>query len=402
MRNFQAITVSQLNNYIKVLMDSDEHLEHILVVGEISNFKGANINGHIYFSLKDEESSVSAVMFRNSAKYLKFTPENGMKVYVFGRVSVYEKSGNYQIYADRIEPVGVGAMAQAYEELKNKLDKEGLFDLDKKRPLPKYPKKIGVITSATGAAFHDIINVISRRYPLCEIIFCPAFVQGSECAASNISALEEINKHDDIDLIILGRGGGSKEDLWGYNDENLVRAVRNSKIPVITGIGHEIDTSLCDLASDKSAPTPSAAAEIAVPDIAALYQMNDDLLVQINKEIKNYLENKEKELTSLNVIIKSFDPLTTVNSRITEIENLKVRAENAIKSYLSKEEIKVNSLDSELKRLDPVKMMKKGLLTVDISGKKLISAKELKVGDKIFLNLSDGTAGCTVDSIKLK
>ena len=402
MRNFQAITVSQLNNYIKVLMDSDEHLEHILVVGEISNFKGANINGHIYFSLKDEESSVSAVMFRNSAKYLKFTPENGMKVYVFGRVSVYEKSGNYQIYADRIEPVGVGAMAQAYEELKNKLDKEGLFDLDKKRPLPKYPKKIGVITSATGAAFHDIINVISRRYPLCEIIFCPAFVQGSECAASNISALEEINKHDDIDLIILGRGGGSKEDLCGYNDENLVRAVRNSKIPVITGIGHEIDTSLCDLASDKSAPTPSAAAEIAVPDIAALYQMNDDLLVQINKEIKNYLENKEKELTSLNVIIKSFDPLTTVNSRITEIENLKVRAENAIKSYLSKEEIKVNSLDSELKRLDPVKMMKKGLLTVDISGKKLISAKELKVGDKIFLNLSDGTAGCTVDSIKLK
>ncbi len=402
MRNFQAITVSQLNNYIKVLMDSDEHLEHILVVGEISNFKGANINGHIYFSLKDEESSVSAVMFRNSAKYLKFTPENGMKVYVFGRVSVYEKSGNYQIYADRIEPVGVGAMAQAYEELKNKLDKEGLFDPDKKRPLPKYPKKIGVITSATGAAFHDIINVISRRYPLCEIIFCPAFVQGSECAASNISALEEINKHDDIDLIILGRGGGSKEDLWGYNDENLVRAVRNSKIPVITGIGHEIDTSLCDLASDKSAPTPSAAAEIAVPDIAALYQMNDDLLVQINKEIKNYLENKEKELTSLNVIIKSFDPLTTVNSRITEIENLKVRAENAIKSYLSKEEIKVNSLDSELKRLDPVKMMKKGLLTVDISGKKLISAKELKVGDKIFLNLSDGTAGCTVDSIKLK
>lgn len=371
MRNFQAITVSQLNNYIKVLMDSDEHLEHILVVGEISNFKGANINGHIYFSLKDEESSVSAVMFRNSAKYLKFTPENGMKVYVFGRVSVYEKSGNYQIYADRIEPVGVGAMAQAYEELKNKLDKEGLFDLDKKRPLPKYPKKIGVITSATGAAFHDIINVISRRYPLCEIIFCPAFVQGSECAASNISALEEINKHDDIDLIILGRGGGSKEDLWGYNDENLVRAVRNSKIPVITGIGHEIDTSLCDLASDKSAPTPSAAAEIAVPDIAALYQMNDDLLVQINKEIKNYLENKEKELTSLNVIIKSFDPLTTVNSRITEIENLKVRAENAIKSYLSKEEIKVNSLDSELKRLDPVKMMKKGLLTVDISGKKI-------------------------------
>lgn len=402
MRNFQAITVSQLNNYIKVLMDSDEHLEHILVVGEISNFKGANINGHIYFSLKDEESSVSAVMFRNSAKYLKFTPENGMKVYVFGRVSVYEKSGNYQIYADRIEPVGVGAMAQAYEELKNKLDKEGLFDPDKKRPLPKYPKKVGVITSATGAAFHDIINVISRRYPLCEIIFCPAFVQGSECAASNISALEEINKHDDIDLIILGRGGGSKEDLWGYNDENLVRAVRNSKIPVITGIGHEIDTSLCDLASDKSAPTPSAAAEIAVPDIAALYQMNDDLLVQINKEIKNYLENKEKELTSLNVIIKSFDPLTTVNSRITEIENLKVRAENAIKSYLSKEEIKVNSLDSELKRLDPVKMMKKGLLTVDISGKKLISAKELKVGDKIFLNLSDGTAGCTVDSIKLK
>lgn len=402
MRNFQAITVSQLNNYIKVLMDSDEHLEHILVVGEISNFKGANINGHIYFSLKDEESSVSAVMFRNSAKYLKFTPENGMKVYVFGRVSVYEKSGNYQIYADRIEPVGVGAMAQAYEELKNKLDKEGLFDPDKKRPLPKYPKKIGVITSATGAAFHDIINVISRRYPLCEIIFCPAFVQGSECAASNISALEEINKHDDIDLIILGRGGGSKEDLWGYNDENLVRAVRNSKIPVITGIGHEIDTSLCDLASDKSAPTPSAAAEIAVPDIAALYQMNDDLLVQINKEIKNYLENKEKELTSLNVIIKSFDPLTTVNSRITEIENLKVRAENAIKSYLSKEEIKVNSLDSELNRLDPVKMMKKGLLTVDISGKKLISAKELKVGDKIFLNLSDGTAGCTVDSIKLK
>jgi exodeoxyribonuclease VII large subunit len=253
---------------------------------------------------------------------------------------------------------------------KTSLTKKGFLIWTKKRPLPKYPKKIGVITSATGAAFHDIINVISRRYPLCEIIFCPAFVQGSECAASNISALEEINKHDDIDLIILGRGGGSKEDLWGYNDENLVRAVRNSKIPVITGIGHEIDTSLCDLASDKSAPTPSAAAEIAVPDIAALYQMNDDLLVQINKEIKNYLENKEKELTSLNVIIKSFDPLTTVNSRITEIENLKVRAENAIKSYLSKEEIKVNSLDSELKRLDPVKMMKKGLLTVDISGKK--------------------------------
>ena len=233
-----ALTVSQLNMYIKMMFESDIRLQKVLLIGEISNFVNHYKTGHCYFSLKDDSCGIKAVMFAGNARKLKFVPENGMRVYVSGRVSVFERDGVYQIYVDSMEPEGAGALMAAFNQLKDRLEKEGLFSPERKKTLPEFPNKIGVITSASGAAFHDIVTVMSRRYPLGEIIFYPAAVQGPECGRDNVKALREMNKLEDIDVIILGRGGGSAEDLWGYNDESLVREIANSKIPVVTGIGH--------------------------------------------------------------------------------------------------------------------------------------------------------------------
>ena len=260
------ITVSQLNSYIKACFECDENLKNIFVVGEISNFRVA-ASGHLYFSLKDEKSVIHAVIFSNSAKNISFDIKDGISVMVKGKVSCYEISGQYQIYVQQINPYGVGTVHLAYEKLKSRLLAEGIFDEKFKKAIPKYPKKIGVITSKTGAVIHDIKNVISRRYPICEILLYPVNVQGEKSSEQIVNGINYFNINQNVDVIIIGRGGGSVEDLWAFNKEEVARAVFVSAIPIISAVGHETDVTICDFVADKRASTPSVAAEIAVPDM---------------------------------------------------------------------------------------------------------------------------------------
>lgn len=396
-----ALTVSQLNTYVKMMFDSDSRLKRICVVGEISNFVNHYKTGHCYFSLKDEKSAIKAVMFAGSAQYLKFRPENGMRVYITGRVAVFERDGVYQIYAESMEPEGAGALMIAFEQLKKKLDAEGLFDNQNKQLLPEFPQKIGVITSPVGAALQDIINVLSRRYPLSEIVFCPVAVQGVNCARENIKALKLLNSRNDIDVIILGRGGGSVEDLWGYNDEQLVRAVAGSKIPVITGIGHETDFTLCDFASDMRAPTPSAAAEIAVPDIEELYQITDSLAFRADNAVNNYIAAKEDRAEHLSLRLALLDPRRIIENRSSEILFVRKRLETAVSGIFSQKESELNVLSEKLKLLNPLFMIEKGYIPVYSDKKRVIEARHLHKGDNITLRFADGQVVCDVTDIKI-
>ena len=286
----RIITVSELNEYIKMVLEHDELLMRIFVKGEISNFTNHYKTGHFYFSLKDEGGTVRAVMFRGSAARLKFMPENGMRVIVGGRVGVFPRDGQYQIYAETMEPDGIGALYIAYEQLKKKLEAEGLFDASKKKPLPKIPTRIGVITSPTGAAIRDIIHILGRRFPLARVILYPALVQGEGAAPDLVRGLDYFNQMGNVDVIIIGRGGGSLEDLWAFNDETLARHVAASRIPVISAVGHETDFTLCDFAASRRAPTPSAAAEIAVPETEELARK----LANVTSRIELLLEGRLK------------------------------------------------------------------------------------------------------------
>lgn len=395
-----ALTVSQLNTYVKMMFDSDSRLKRICVVGEISNFVNHYKTGHCYFSLKDEKSAVKAVMFAGSAQYLKFRPENGMRVYITGRVAVFERDGVYQIYAESMEPEGAGALMIAFEQLKKKLDMEGIFDNKNKQQLPEFPQKIGVITSPVGAALQDIINVLSRRYPLAEMVFCPVAVQGVNCAGDNINAINLMNERTDIDVIILGRGGGSVEDLWGYNDEQLVRTVAASKIPVITGIGHETDFTLCDFASDMRAPTPSAAAEIAVPDIEELYQITDNLFFRAHNAVNNYISAKNEHAEHLIFRLALLDPRRIIKNRIGEMLLIRKRLDTVVNGVFLQKESELNVFSEKLKLLNPLFMIEKGYIPVYSDKKRVVTAKHLRKGDGITLRFVDGQVFCDVTDIK--
>lgn len=394
-----ALTVSQLNTYIKMMFDADSRLKRICVVGEISNFTNHYRTGHLYFSLKDNNASIKCVMFSKSAALLKFKPENGMRVYVSGRVSVFDRDGIYQIYVDSIEPEGTGALMAAFEQLKKKLASEGLFDDSHKKPLPEFPKKIAVLTSAVGAALQDVKNVISRRYPLAELIVAPIAVQGINCATDNIHALKELHNRKDIDIIIICRGGGSAEDLWGYNDEELVRTVAASSIPVITGVGHETDFTLCDFAADFRAPTPSAAAEIAVPDILELYQITDNLSVRLQNSMEHYLDNITDKLCVLNSRLHIFNPKTVIQNRTTALNGINIKFNAALKTSINKKENQLNILSEKLKILNPVRLINNGYALVFSDEKRIINASELHENDTLTITFADGTAVCEVKSI---
>ena len=395
-----ALTVSQLNTYVKMMFDADSRLKKICVVGEISNFVNHYKTGHCYFSLKDEKSAIKAVMFAGSVQHLRFRPENGMRVYVTGRVSVFERDGVYQIYADTMEPEGAGALMIAFEQLRKKLTAEGLFDNNNKKALPEFPQKIGVITSPVGAALQDIINVLSRRYPLAEIMFYPVAVQGINCANENINAINYLNTRDDIDVIIMGRGGGSIEDLWGYNDEQLVRSVAASEIPIITGIGHETDFTLCDFASDMRAPTPSAAAEIAVPDIEELYQITDNLIFRADNAVDNYIKSKSDNEKYLEMQLSLLDPRRIIENRKTEIDSIKNRIDVATDAIFSKNEAKLRMLSEKVRLLNPLLLIEKGFVPVYADKTRVVSIKQIKTGDNITLNFCDGHVVCDVIDIK--
>ncbi len=396
MVNDSALSVSQLNTYVKMMFESDNRLSRICVVGEISNFVNHFKTGHCYFSIKDEKSSIKAVMFAASVKNLRFRPENGMKVYITGRVSVFERDGVYQIYAESMEPEGAGSLMIAFEQLKKKLSLEGLFDISKKKSLPVYPEKIAVITSPVGAALQDIINVLSRRYPLAKITFCPVAVQGINCATENIDALNKVNASGCADVIILGRGGGSVEDLWGYNDEQLVRAISESGIPVITGIGHETDFTLCDYVADLRAPTPSAAAELSVPDVDDLRMMIDSLIFSAENSVLDFVDRNIEKLDNLQYRLSLRDPEMVINRQTEELLRINKRISAAIENIYDKKSYKLNMLSEKLKMFNPLYFMQKGFVPVYADSKRIRSVSEISENDELLIRFVDGSIKCDI------
>lgn len=400
MKNTLVLSVSQLNRYIKMNFDADENLANIFISGEISNFTNHYRTGHIYFTLKDDSAAVRAVMFNSSAKRLKFMPEDGMKVIARGRVSVYEASGQYQLYVDDMQPDGVGALNLAYEQLKEKLQKEGLFSELHKKPLPPYPEKVGVITSPTGAAVRDIINVLGRRFPYAEIVFCPVLVQGEGAHLQLTDAVNLFNSERAADVIIIGRGGGSIEDLWEFNDEGLARAVYNSEIPVISAVGHETDFTICDFVADMRAPTPSAAAELAVPDANelqyALSALKNRMFLNVSSGIADRRSRLEY-LTSKGALKSSDEMLSNRSQRLdTAFSKMLSSYENRIGG----KKVEFISAATALSKLDPMSVLMRGFAFVsDKNGKNVSSSQALAKGDKINVRFHDGSAVCEVKEI---
>lgn len=400
MQNTLVLSVSQLNRYIKMNFDADENLANIFISGEISNFTNHYRTGHLYFTLKDYSAAVRAVMFNSSAKRLKFMPEDGMKVIARGRVSVYEASGQYQLYVDDMQPDGVGALNLAYEQLKEKLQKEGLFSELHKKPLPPYPEKVGVITSPTGAAVRDIINVLGRRFPYAEIVFCPVLVQGEGAHLQLTDAVNLFNSERAADVIIIGRGGGSIEDLWEFNDEGLARAVYNSEIPVISAVGHETDFTICDFVADMRAPTPSAAAELAVPDANELQYALSALKNRMFLNVSSGIADRRSRLEYLTSkgVLKSPDEM--LSNRSQRLDTAFSKMLSSYENRIGGKKVEFISAATALSKLDPMSVLMRGFAFVsDKSGKNVSSSQALAKGDKINVRFHDGSAACEVKEI---
>ena len=391
-----VLSVSQLTNYIKSVIENDPRLNIVFLSGEISNLTDHYSSGHIYLSLKDDKSVIRAVMFANNARRLVFRPQNGMKVICRGRVSVYPPSGQYQIYIEDMQPEGVGALALAFEQLKKELAQKGLFDRSKKKKLPRFPKTVGVVTSPTGAAVQDIRNVLTRRYPNVNIILCPVLVQGEGAAPQIIDAINKLDRYSLCDVIIVGRGGGSMEDLWAFNSEALAYAIYNCKIPVISAVGHETDFTICDYVSDLRAPTPSAAAELAVPDV---------------KEVKATLRSQAQYLISLSERLierrlnlldqyktRMYDAVVTnrIDKCLVKTENLAQRAKNRTAEIYREHESIYTEAASKLDGLNPYKVLLRGYSIVEKDGKIISSQSDLKQGDTIRVTMSDGSISAIV------
>lgn len=400
MQNTLVLSVSQLNRYIKMNFDADENLANIFISGEISNFTNHYRTGHLYFTLKDDSAAVRAVMFNSSAKRLKFMPEDGMKVIARGRVSVYEASGQYQLYVDDMQPDGVGALNLAYEQLKDKLQKEGLFSELHKKPLPPYPEKVGVITSPTGAAVRDIINVLGRRFPYAEIVFCPVLVQGEGAHLQLTDAVNLFNSERAADVIIIGRGGGSIEDLWEFNDEGLARAVYNSEIPVISAVGHETDFTICDFVADMRAPTPSAAAELAVSDANELQYALSALKNRMFLNVSSGIADRRSRLEYLTSKGALKSPDEMLSNRSQRLDTAFSKMLSSYENRIGGKKVEFISAATALSKLDPMSVLMRGFAFVsDKSGKNVYSSQALAKGDKINVRFHDGSAVCEVKEI---
>lgn len=400
MQNTLVLSVSQLNRYIKMNFDADENLANIFISGEISNFTNHYRTGHLYFTLKDDSAAVRAVMFNSSAKRLKFMPEDGMKVIARGRVSVYEASGQYQLYVDDMQPDGVGALNLAYEQLKEKLQKEGLFSELHKKPLPPYPEKVGVITSPTGAAVRDIINVLGRRFPYAEIVFCPVLVQGEGAHLQLTDAVNLFNSERAADVIIIGRGGGSIEDLWEFNDEGLARAVYNSEIPVISAVGHETDFTICDFVADMRAPTPSAAAELAVPDANELQYALSALKNRMFLNVSSGIADRRSRLEYLTSKGALKSPDEMLLNRSQRLDTAFSKMLSSYENRIGGKKVEFISAATALSKLDPMSVLMRGFAFVsDKSGKNVYSSQALAKGDEINVRFHDGSAVCEVKEI---
>ena len=395
----KIITVSQLNFYLKSLIDNDQNLRFVFLEGEISNLTDHYSSGHIYFSLKDEKSVVKAVMFSYATKNLKFKPENGMKVILRARVSVYEPSGQYQLYVEDMQPDGVGALSLQFEQLKEKLSKEGLFDKAHKKPIPTFPETIGVITSPTGAAVRDILNILSRRYPSADIVMCPVLVQGENAASQLTQAIKRFSESKIADVVIIGRGGGSQEDLWAFNDENLARAIYDCETPVISAVGHETDFTICDFVSDLRAPTPSAAAELAVPDkdelTAELMAQRQYLSALIDKKLLSF----ESSLDNSSRLLSAYSPLNIIEIGEKDMINLSDRMLSVSKQLIENNTKNLTETASKLSALNPVAVLMRGYSYItDTDNKTVSSVSDVNVGDKINIKVSDGTLSAVVEN----
>ena len=397
-RSESAMSVTQVNRYIKMLMDADDVLSYVTVRGEISNLK-YHTSGHLYFTLKDEESEIPAVMFRSAASTLRFAVKNGMRVTVFGKISVYEKSGRYQVYASAMTEDGVGALYLEYQRLHRALAAEGLFDESRKRPLPKYPKCIGISTSPTGAAVRDMINITGRRYPAAKILLYPSLVQGKDAPASLCMALAYLNAESDCDVIIIGRGGGSIEDLWAFNDEALVRAVAASRIPVISAVGHETDFTLCDFAADQRAPTPSAAAELAVPDRRQLLELLDEACGRMDLRLEQYLERKKMAINVRGGRLALASPEEKIARIRQRVTNDSERMERAMQTRTERGRLVLSQYVEKLNATNPLSVLERGFGVVSKNGKILNTVSELRVGDRVALRLADGRAEAEIASV---
>ena len=394
---YNPITVTDLNKYIKNKVDNDEYLNNVLVKGEISNFKH-HYTGHMYFTLKDENSLIKCIMFKTYTPNLNFIPKDGMKVIILGTVSVFERDGIYQIYCKAMQEDGMGSLHKAYEELKNKLEKQGLFDVKYKKKIPKMPKCIGVLTSNTGSVIKDIINVSTRRNPNCYIKLLPVPVQGKGASEKIAEAIKIMNNHNLADVIILARGGGSLEDLWPFNEEIVAHAIFESKLPIISAVGHETDFTIADFVADLRAPTPSAAAELAVPNIADI--VSD--LEKYNNRLKNSLK-KKIELMKLRyekcMATRVFkEPLININEKYVLIDMKVKQMYNSIINKVKDDKTKMIELITKLDTLSPLKTLARGYsLTTKLDGKIVKSAKELEKGDKLVLRFNDGNVGVKVE-----
>lgn len=413
------ITVGQLNRYLKYKFDQDPNLNQVFLKGEISNFK-AHTRGHLYFTIKDETSRINAVMFYSQASKISFTPEDGMKVLVTGRISVYEATGGYQIYVDDMIQDGVGNLYIEYEKLKKKLASEGLFDASKKKKIPKFPETIGIITAPTGAAIKDILSTIKRRWPITKTILFPSLVQGASAAPEIVKQIKKAQEYD-LDVLIVGRGGGSIEDLWCFNDEEVARAIYECKIPVISAVGHEIDFTIADYVADLRAPTPTGAAEMAVANQTDFYNYMRQINLRLNKSMQNYIKNNRERLDTLknSYILKNpismyqikeqkFDTLYEKLCLVMKnlIQNEKTSLQNKIdkipiltKHLLERNQNQYVSLLNKLEILNPLLTIKRGYSITKKDDKVITSVKDLKKDDTLQIQLQDGSVLADVEKI---
>ena len=394
-RECPILTVSQITQYIKSMFSSDVLVQSISVRGEISNL--VERGGHMYMTLKDEGAVIKAVIFRSSLARIKFRPENSMKVVAHGRINVYEQSGQYQLYIDMLEPEGIGALAQAYEQLKKKLEAEGLFDAKYKKKLPLIPRTVGVITSPAGAAVRDIINIMTRRFPLSKMLLYPSLVQGDGAAKQLVEALRYFNNTKSVDVIIIGRGGGSIEDLWAFNDENLAREIFASEIPVISAVGHESDFTICDFVADMRAPTPSAAAELAVPDSAELSARILTLGARLKTSLSGRVVRARKELDSLTSRRVMRSPSVILDDKNMRLASVSEKLDRAYSKIISDKKSQFLQKVSQLEALSPLSVLSRGYsVAFDEKGTIVKSVSDVKSGEKITLRVSDGRINAEV------
>ncbi len=391
------LSVSQLNFYARSVMENDPVLSEVFVRGEISGLKSQYRSGHIYFSLKDDKASVNAVMFRYNASRLKFVPEEGMKVIIIGKVSVYEERGQFQLYVQQMQPDGIGELAAAFSQLKEKLERKGLFDDKYKKEIPQFPENIGVVTSASGAVRRDIENVLSRRFPLVNMILYPASVQGENAEAELIEGLRYFNENKNADVIIIGRGGGSAEDLQAFNSEALAYEIFASKIPIISAVGHATDYTICDFVADIRAQTPTEAAELAVPERSGLMACIQSLYEKMNAAFENKISENQQRTDMLYERLSALSVEKRLAVSEQKLDGLVTRLENAEKTFFGIHNTELKRLISGLNALSPLKVLERGYSIASKNGKTVGSVYDVNENDKISVKMKDGVLICTVD-----